>query len=172
MSARYRGAVQWSTGIVLTLTLWWGWQLHSTRTEYEILVRQDLAIRQRLAHAGSTLAEVQRSARGTLESLSGATHTLKRLVAQLQRQGRAVTMTCQEQTAFSVAALRLAAVPCRLMVPLVGLVSLIEVLTAIEQTQSLLQLMRIHVTEGTTIDLQLYGRGALTPTEIGERTAR
>jgi len=172
MRARCMDAMRWSTAIVVALTVWWNCQLHRERAAYETLARHDQALRQRLAQAGSELAEVQQTTRGTLDSLSESTHTVERIVAQLQRQGVAVTMTCQEPTALTLATLSLVATPCRIVVPPLSVVSLIEVLTVIEQTQSLLQWMRIHVTEGTTIDLQLYGYAQPTAIEIGERTTR
>lgn len=172
MRERLQTGLQWFTGIAVAVTVWWGWQLQSERVVLHTLTRTATDARQRITQLHTELSHIQRAAHGTLDSLAVATHTLQRVVQQLQDQGLAVTLTCQEPTAMTLATLSLVALPCQITVPPTGLLAVVEVVCAIEQTQVVLPRVRLHVTEGTTIAVQVIGAEDQTTTQTRRRDAR
>ena len=157
MRVRLLHGLRWLTGIVIVLTLWWGWQLQRERVVLHSLTRTATEVHQRIAQLRSEIARVQRVGRGTLDSLADATQTLQRVVQQLQQQELTVTLTCQEHTNMTLAALSLVARPCQITMPPTDLLAAIGVMHAIEQTQVILPRVRLHETEGTTMEVQVIG---------------
>jgi hypothetical protein len=157
MRARLLHGLRWLTGIAVVLTLWWGWQLQRERVVLHSLTRTATDVHQRIAQLRSEIARVQRVDRGTLDSLAHAAQTLQRVVQQLQQQELTVALTCQKHTNMTLAALSLVARPCQITIPPTGMLAVIEVIHAIEQTQVILPRVRLHVTEGMTMDVQVIG---------------
>jgi hypothetical protein len=157
MSTRYQSGLRWVTAIAVVVTLWWGWQLQRERAVLQNLTRTATDVRQRIAHARAEIAHVHRADRGTLDSLARATQTLHGVVGRLQRQELTVTLTCQEPTTLTVATLPLVARRCHITLPPTSLLAVIEVIHAVEQTQVLLPRVRVHVTEGMTMDVHVIG---------------
>ena len=151
MRERLQTGLQWFTGIAVAVTVWWGWQLQSERVVLYTLTRTATDARQRITQLRTELSHVQRAAHGTLDSLARATHTFQRVVQQLRHQELAVTLTCQEQTTMTLATLPLVALPCQVMMPPTGLLAVVEVMRAIEQTQVVLPRVRLHTRESRTV---------------------
>jgi hypothetical protein len=172
MRERLQRGLRWLTGIAVVVTVWWGWQLQSERTVLHTLTRTATDAHQRITQLHTEITLVHGAGRGTLDSLAGAAHTLRRVVQQLQDQGLAVTLTCQEPTAMTLATLPLVALPCQITVPPTGLLAVVEVVRAIEQTQVVLPRVRLHVTEGTTIAVQVLGAEDQTTTQTRRRDAQ
>jgi len=157
MMERLHTWLRWMTVVAVALTLWGWWQLHTEVALRQTLKHTESDAHRRVTRVRAELAQVQRTARGTLVSLSHAERALQRVVQQLQQRGLAVTVACQEQTAITLATLALTAVPCEITLPPTSMLSLVEVLTAIEQMQVVLQRVRVHMTDGTTIEVQVIG---------------
>lgn len=170
MDARFPRGRRWLTGIVVVLTLWWGWQLQQARVERDRLTRTASAMGQRIAQVRTEIAQVHRVDRGTLDALAHATQRLYGVVRQWQ-QDQPVTLTCQEPTTLTLATLTLGARRCQLTMPPTDLLAMIEVIHAIEQTQVILARVRLHVTEGMTMEVQVIGPVEPTrPQTIGRDT--
>ena len=156
-------------GLTVAVTVWWGWQLQSERVVLHALTRTATEAHQRITQLRTALSQVQRATHGTLDSLARATHALQRVVQQLQHRGLAVTLTCQEQTTMTLAALPLVALPCQITMPPTGLLAVVEVVRAIEQTQVVLSRVRLHGTEGTAMEMRVIGPVDDTTTQTGGR---
>ena len=171
MDARFPRGRRWLTGILVVLTLWWGWQLQQARVARDRLTRTASDRGQRIAQVRTEIAQVHRVDRGTLDALARATQRLHEIVRQFQQQGLPVTLTCQEPTMLTLASLALGARRCQLTMPPTDLLAMIEVIHAIEQTQVILARVRLHVTEGMTMEVQVIGPVEQTrPQTIGRDT--
>ena len=169
MPARFQQGLRWLTGIMVVMTLWWGWQLQHARVERDRLTRTASDIGQRISQVRTEIAQVHRVDRGTLDSLAHATQTLHGVVRR--QQELSMTLTCQEPMTLTLAMLALGARRCQITMPSTSLLAVIEVIHAIEQTQVILSRVRVHVTEGMTIDVQVIGPVEQTrPQTIGRDT--
>lgn len=172
MRERLQTGLRWLTGIAVAVTVWWGWQLQSERAVHHALTRTATDARQRITQVRAELTLVHRAGRGTLDSLARATQALQRVVQQVQDHGLAVTVTCQERTTMTLATLPLVALPCQITIPATGLLAVVEVVRAIEQTQVILSRVRLRGTEGSMIDLHVIGPVDQTTTQIIRRNTR
>ena len=169
MRERLQRGLRWLTGIAVVVTVWWGWQLQSERAVLHTLTRTAADAHQRITQLHTEISYVHGAGRGTLDSLASAVHTLRRVVQQVHDQGLAVTLTCQEPTAMTLATLPLMALPCQITVPPTGLLAVVEVMRAIEQTQVVLSRVRLHGTEGTVIEVRVIGPVVDTTTQTVRR---
>lgn len=157
MGARFQQGMRWLTGIAVVLTLWWGWQLQHEIVVLRSLTHTATAVRQRITRLDTEITRVRRAERRPLAALAHATQTLHQVVRRLQQQELSVTLTCQDPTPVTLAELTLMARPCQLTMPATDLLAVIEVLRVLEQTQVVLVRLRLHRTEGMTMELQVIG---------------
>lgn len=170
MPARLQQGLRWLTGIMVVLTLWWGWQLQHARVERGRLTRTASDLAQRLSQVRTAIAQVHRVERGTLDALAHATQSLHGVVRQWRQEPRA-TLTCQDPTTLTLATLTLGARRCQITMPSTSLLAVIEALHAIEQTQVIVSRVRLYSMEGMTMDVHVIGPVEQTrPQTIGRDT--
>lgn len=167
MQHRVRAWFHRITVISIAVALGLTWQLQRARAVLTDLRREHAAIEQALTAMQRELARVQRVRRGQLLPLEQAFHGVRRVVSDVQAQGMPLTVTTSPRTTVTVATLRLAVIPCQVTIQTAALLPVVETLTALEKTQSVIKQVTLTARQGAAIDFDVVG----TERRAGEETA-